>query len=52
LSAKDITATSMQFQWTAPFHNGGGTLDGYILTYSEPVFEEKQSVGNHLRTVS
>jgi hypothetical protein len=52
LSAKNITASSMQFQWTAPIHNGGGTLDGYILTYSEPVFEEKRSVVNNLRTVS
>lgn len=53
-SAKKITATSIQFQWAAPFHNGGGTLHGYVLTYLEPIVEvgDEQTTGRGGKIVS
>lgn len=41
-----ITSTSISFSWTPPFHDGGGDILEYVLTYEEAVPVYKQCLGS------
>jgi len=43
----DVTSTSIHLEWTVPLHCGGGSLDGYILSYLEPIVEKRQTAGQN-----